>query len=198
MATREFSDTLRCGAVGCGGDKGQRSNKPDTATGAAHGCHINRLMAQSGLVWSRSSPRARRRARGWTSSAVERCSSGTARSRTERRETMVLQRCWLIPRIVIFAGKGPTLSSLKAVIQHVLLCSSSAHSIFSSLQSLLALLGCPTTHGNFHCHRSTRWADFDIFVRIETVVLAAILLLPPPVTRMSRQPLSSMQPLQIN
>ena len=37
--------------------------------------------------------------------------------------------------------EGSTFSSLKAVVQQVRLCSSSAHSIFSSLHSLLALLG---------------------------------------------------------
>lgn len=57
---------------------------------------------------------------------------------------------------VAVTGKGPTLSSLKAVIQHVLLCSSSAHSIFSSLQSLLALLGCATTHGTLGYFRKER------------------------------------------
>lgn len=53
------------------------------------------LMDQFGLVsWlsggirGRSSPQVPRKVRGWTSSAAERCSSGTARSRTVRTQEM--------------------------------------------------------------------------------------------------------------
>lgn len=126
------------------------------------GC--NKVMSES-----RSSPQAQRKARGWTSSAGGRCSSDTALFHTVETRGDRWQMWQTFKRKTIYKSslhwapissmhqlsvnctvrhgrhikvKGFTLSSLKAVIQQVLLCSSSAHSIFSSLQSLLTLLGC--------------------------------------------------------
>ena len=95
----------------------------------------------------RSSPQAPGKVRGSTSSAGGRCSSDTVQFHTVRTQERRgdINSCFSVLThwfMLTTNESRSTLSSLKAVIQQVLLCSSSAHSIFSSLQSLLTLLGC--------------------------------------------------------